>query len=187
VVNSDDVFEAEIKRQVALAIEEADVILFVVDLLNGVTDYDEEVANLLRRGKKPVVLVTNKADTYEFQYQAAEFYSLGLGEPFVISALNGLGSGDLLDELIKHFKEDTVEELDDELPRFAVVGRPNAGKSSIINAFLDDERSIVTEIAGTTRDSIYTRFNKFSYDFYLVIQPVFVKKPRLTKIWNIIL
>lgn len=181
VVNSDDVFEAEIKRQVALAIEEADVILFVVDLLNGVTDYDEEVANLLRRGKKPVVLVTNKADTYEFQYQAAEFYSLGLGEPFVISALNGLGSGDLLDELIKHFKEDTVEELDDELPRFAVVGRPNAGKSSIINAFLDDERSIVTEIAGTTRDSIYTRFNKFSYDFYLVDTAGIRKKAKVNE------
>ena len=121
VINSDDVFESEIKRQVLLAIEEADVILFVVDLLNGITDFDEQIASMLRRGKKPVVLVTNKADTYEFQYQAAEFYALGLGDPFIISALNGLGSGDLLDELLKHFKDDTAEELEEELPRFAVV------------------------------------------------------------------
>ncbi|MDR1680147.1 MAG: ribosome biogenesis GTPase Der [Prevotellaceae bacterium] len=171
VVNSDDVFESEIKRQVALAIEEADVILFVVDLLNGITDYDEAIAAMLRRAKKPVILVTNKADTFEYQYQAAEFYALGLGDPFVISAINGLGSGDLLDEVVKHFEKEGTgneEDIDDTLPRFAIVGRPNAGKSSLLNAFLDDERSIVTDIAGTTRDSIYTRYNKFGHDFYLV-------------------
>ncbi len=115
IVNSDDVFESEIKRQVVLAIEEADVILFVVDILNGITDYDEQVANLLRRGNKPVVLATNKADTHVVQFQAAEFYGLGLGEPFVISAINGLGSGDLLDEVLTHFKDDEEEEIDDEL------------------------------------------------------------------------
>lgn len=181
VVNSDDVFESEIKRQVVLAVEEADVIVFVVDILNGITDYDEQVANLLRRGNKPVVLVTNKADTHEFQYQAAEFYGLGLGDPFVISAINGLGSGDLLDELLKHFKDDSNDDIDEELPRFAVVGRPNAGKSSIINAFLDDERTIVTEIAGTTRDSIYTRYKKFNYDFYLVDTAGIRKKAKVNE------
>jgi GTP-binding protein len=181
VINSDDVFESEIKRQVLLAIEEADVILFVVDLLNGITDFDEQIASMLRRGKKPVVLVTNKADTYEFQYQAAEFYALGLGDPFIISALNGLGSGDLLDELLKHFKDDTAEELEEELPRFAVVGRPNAGKSSLVNAFLDDNRSIVTDIAGTTRDSIYTRYNKFGHDFYLVDTAGIRKKAKVNE------
>jgi len=182
VINSDDIFESEIKRQVSLAIEEADVILFVVDLLNGITDYDQDIANMLRRGKKPVILITNKADTYEFQYQAAEFYALGLGDPFILSALNGLGSGDLLDEVVKHFKEDPIDESYlDELPRFAVVGRPNAGKSSLVNAFLDDERSIVTDIAGTTRDSIYTRYNKFGYDFYLVDTAGIRKKAKVNE------
>lgn len=182
VINSDDVFESEIKRQVSLALEEADVIMFVVDLLNGITDYDNEIANMLRRSKKPVILITNKADTYEYQYQAAEFYSLGLGDPFVISALNGLGSGDLLDELVKHFKEEVVDDSYlDELPRFAVVGRPNAGKSSLVNAFLDDQRSIVTELAGTTRDSIYTRYNKFGHDFYLVDTAGIRKKAKVNE------
>ncbi len=181
VVNSDDVFEAEIKRQVLLAVEEADVIVFVVDILNGITDYDEQVANLLRRGNKPVVLAANKADTHEFQFQAAEFYALGLGDPFVISAVNGLGSGEFLDELLTHFKEDTVEDIDEELPRFAVVGRPNAGKSSMINAFLDDTRTIVTDVAGTTRDSIYTRYNKFKNDFYLVDTAGIRKKAKVNE------
>ncbi len=181
VVNSDDIFEAEIKRQVVLAIEEADVILFIVDILNGITDYDEQVASLLRRGKKPVVLVTNKADTYEFQYQAAEFYKLGLGDPFVISAINGLGSGELLDEVLSHLKNEGNDEIDDTLPRFAVVGRPNAGKSSLVNAFLDDNRTIVTDIAGTTRDSIYTRFTKFNYDFYLVDTAGIRKKAKVNE------
>ena len=168
VINSSDVFEGEIKRHVVLAIEEADVILFLVDIQNGITDYDLEVASILRRTSKPVLLVSNKADTFEWQYSAAEFYKLGLGEPFMISALNGLGTGDLMDKLLTYFKADVIEDIDDELPRIAIVGRPNAGKSSMLNAFLDEERSIVTDIAGTTRDAIYTRFNKFGHDFYLV-------------------
>lgn len=169
VVNSDDIFEEEIKKHVVLAVEEADVILFVVDVQNGVTDFDNEVASILRRTKKPVVVVTNKADTFEWQFNSAEFYSLGLGDPFLISAINGLGTGELLDHLIELLgPEGDGENIDDELPRFAVVGRPNAGKSSIVNAFVGEERTIVTDIPGTTRDSIYTRFNKFGHDFYLV-------------------
>lgn len=169
VINSNDIFEEEIKRHVVLAVEEADVILFVVDIQSGITDLDMEVATILRRSKKPILLVTNKADTFEWQYQSAEFYKLGLDEPFVVSAMNGLGSGDLLDKVIEILGPDApAEEVDDTLPRFAVVGRPNAGKSSIVNAFIGEERTIVTEIAGTTRDSIYTRFNKFGHDFYLV-------------------
>ncbi|KAB2815039.1 MAG: ribosome biogenesis GTPase Der, partial [Paludibacter sp.] len=169
VVNSNDIFEEEIKRHVVLAVEEADVILFMVDIQSGITDLDLEVATILRRSKKPILLVTNKADTFEWQYQSAEFYKLGLDEPFVVSAINGLGSGDLLDKVIEILGPDApAEEVDDTLPRFAVVGRPNAGKSSIVNAFIGEERTIVTEIAGTTRDSIYTRFNKFGHDFYLV-------------------
>ena len=169
VVNSTDIFEDEIKRQVVLAIEESDVILFLVDIQGGITDLDVEVAQILRRSDKPVILVTNKSDTHELQYQAAEFFSLGLGEPFVISAINGLGTGDLLDEIVsKLTSESQADELEDELPRFAVVGRPNAGKSSLINALIGEDRTIVTDIAGTTRDSIYTRFNKFGHDFYLV-------------------
>ncbi len=169
VINSTDVFEDEIKRQVNLAIDEADIILFMVDVQGGITDLDMEVAQILRRSTKPVVLVSNKADTFDLQYDAVEFYKFGLGEPFVISAINGLGTGDLLDEIVSKFNPDRKsDEPEDELPRFAVVGRPNAGKSSIINALIGEERTIVTEIAGTTRDSIYTRFNKFGHDFYLV-------------------
>lgn len=168
VVNSNDVFEDEIKRQVVLAIEESDVILFIVDVQNGITDLDMEVAQILRRSTKPVLLVSNKSDTHDLQYDAAEFYRFGLGEPYVISALNGLGTGDLLDELVKYFKPDTTQEIELDLPRFAIVGRPNVGKSSIVNAFIGESRTIVTDIAGTTRDSIYTRFNKFGHDFYLV-------------------
>lgn len=184
VINSDDVFESEIKRQVSLAIDEADVILFVVDVMSGITDYDLEIANMLRRGKKPVILASNKVDTFEAQYQAAEFYSLGLGEPYILSALNGLGTGELLDEIIKHFPEKNDSDEDDyldELPRFAIVGRPNAGKSSLVNAFLDDNRSIVTDIAGTTRDSIYTRYNKFGHDFYLVDTAGIRKKAKVNE------
>ena len=181
VVNSDDVFEEEIRKQVMLAVEEADVILFVVDVMNGVTDLDMEVAGILRRTQKPVLMVANKTDNNDLQYNSAEFYSLGLGDPYCISALRGFGTGDLMDLLVSKFKKDTVEEIDLEIPRFAVVGRPNAGKSSIVNAFIGEERNIVTDIAGTTRDSIYTRYEKFGFDFYLVDTAGIRKKNKVTE------
>ena len=181
VVNSDDVFEEEIRKQVMLAIDEADVILFVVDVMNGVTDLDVEVAEILRRSKTPVLLVANKTDNNDLQYNAAEFYSLGLGDPYCVSALSGSGTGDLLDLVLSKFKKETPEILDDDIPRFAVVGRPNAGKSSIINAFIGEDRNIVTEIAGTTRDSIYTRYNKFGFDFYLVDTAGIRKKNKVSE------
>ena len=181
VVNSDDVFEEEIRKQVMLAVEEADVILFVVDVMNGVTDLDMEVASILRRAQKPVLMVANKTDNNDLQYNAAEFYSLGLGDPYCISALSGFGTGDLMDLLVSKFKKDTVEEIDEDIPRFAVVGRPNAGKSSIVNAFIGEDRNIVTDIAGTTRDSIYTRYEKFGFDFYLVDTAGIRKKNKVTE------
>ena len=168
VVNSDDIFEEEIRKQVLMAVDEADVILFVVDVMNGVTDLDMQVAAILRRAKSPVIMVANKTDNHELRYNAPEFYSLGLGDPYCISAISGSGTGDLMDLIVSKFKKESEEILDDDIPRFAVVGRPNAGKSSIVNAFIGEERNIVTEIAGTTRDSIYTRYNKFGFDFYLV-------------------
>ncbi len=168
VVNSDDVFEEEIRKQVKIAIDEAVGILFVVDVGNGVTELDMKVASILRRTQVPVILVANKTDNYDLQYSAAEFYSLGLGDPYCISALSGSGTGDLLDCVISKFTMDPEELLDEDIPRIAVVGRPNVGKSSIVNAFIGEERHIVTEIAGTTRDSIYTRYDKFGFDFYLV-------------------
>lgn len=168
VVNSDDVFEEEIRKQVLLAVDEADVILFVVDVMNGVTDLDLGVASILRRAKKPVLLIANKTDNNELQYSAPEFYSLGLGEPYCVSAMTGSGTGDMMDLIVENFKKESAEILDEDIPRFAVVGRPNAGKSSIVNAFIGEDRNIVTEIAGTTRDSIYTRYDKFGFDFYLV-------------------
>ncbi len=168
VVNSDDIFEEEIRKQVSIAVDEADVILFVVDVQAGVTDLDLAVAQILRRTKLPIILVSNKTDTNDLRYDSAEFYKLGLEDPFCVSAVSGSGTGDLLDKIVERFKKEADEILDDEVPRFAVVGRPNAGKSSIVNAFIGEDRNIVTEIAGTTRDSIYTRFNKFNYDFYLV-------------------
>ena len=181
VVNSDDVFEEEIRKQVMLAVEEADVILFVVDVMNGVTDLDMEVAGILRRTQKPVLMVANKTDNNELQYNSAEFYSLGLGDPYCISALSGFGTGDLMDLLVSKFKKDTTEEIDEEIPRFAVVGRPNAGKSSIVNAFIGEDRNIVTDLAGTTRDSIYTRYEKFGFDFYLVDTAGIRKKNKVTE------
>ena len=181
VVNSDDIFEEEIRKQVMLAVEEADVILFVVDVMNGVTDLDMEVAGILRRTQKPVLMVANKTDNNDLQYNSAEFYSLGLGDPYCISALSGFGTGDLMDLLVSKFKKDTAEELDEEIPRFAVVGRPNAGKSSIVNAFIGEDRNIVTDIAGTTRDSIYTRYEKFGFDFYLVDTAGIRKKNKVTE------
>lgn len=170
VDKSGDVFEVEIKKQVNMAIEESDIILFIVDVMNGLTDLDVSVGKLLRSVKnKPVLLVANKADTNELGYNSSEFYALGLGDPIVLSAINGSGTGDFMDMLVDMFKPDAdKEEGLEALPRFAVVGRPNAGKSSLINAFVGEERTIVTEIAGTTRDSIYTRYSKFGFDFYLV-------------------
>ena len=169
VVNSEDVFESEINKQVELAIEQADVTLFVVDAMNGVTDLDDHVAEILRKSRKPVILVANKVDSNEWLYNVPEFYALGLGEPYPISAVNGYGTGDLLDEVVKDLPkaDDNGEQLE-EIPRFAIVGRPNAGKSSLINSFIGEDRHIVTDIAGTTRDSIYTRYDKFGFDFYLV-------------------
>jgi GTP-binding protein len=168
VVNSDDVFEEEINKQVKIAIEEADVILFVTDIQNGVTDLDSEVAKILRRSRKPLLVVANKADNFELHPSSAEFYSLGLGDPFCISAVNGSGTGDLLDKVVELLPAEKPDDYNEELPRIAVIGRPNAGKSSLINAFIGEERHIVTDIAGTTRDSIYTQYNKFGLNFYLV-------------------
>ena len=181
VVNSDDIFEEEIRKQVLMAVDEADVILFVVDVMNGVTDLDEQVAAILRRAKKPVLLVANKTDNHELQYNAPEFYSLGLGDPYCISAVTGSGTGDMMDLIVSKFKKESDEILDEDIPRFAVVGRPNAGKSSIVNAFIGEDRNIVTEIAGTTRDSIYTRYNKFGFDFYLVDTAGIPKKKKGNK------
>lgn len=168
VVNSDDVFEEEINKQVSIAIEESDVILFILDVVNGLTDLDLGIANMLRRSKKPIIIVSNKADNFILHSDSAEFYSLGLGDPINISAINGSGTGDLLDIIISKFTKIQEEEPLEEIPRIAIVGRPNAGKSSLVNALIGEERNIVTDIAGTTRDSIYTRYNKFNLDFYLV-------------------
>ncbi|SUB77004.1 ribosome biogenesis GTPase Der [Porphyromonas macacae] len=168
VVGSDDVFEEEINKQVELAMEEADVILFLVDVNNGITPQDEEVANKLRRSKKPVILVVNKTDNFSQHADSYEFYSLGLGDPVCISAANGSGTGDLLDIAVKNLPEPTEEEEERTIPRLAIVGRPNAGKSSLMNAFIGEDRHIVTDVAGTTRDSIYTHYNKFGLEFELV-------------------
>lgn len=183
VVNSEDIFEGEINKQVNLAIEQADEILFVVDAMNGVTDLDDRVAEILRRSKKPVILVANKVDSNDWLYNVAEFYSLGLGEPYPVSAVSGFGTGDLLDEIVEklpELDEDEAAHLE-ALPKFAIVGRPNAGKSSLINAFIGEDRHIVTDIAGTTRDSIYTRYNKFGFDFYLVDTAGIRKKNKVSE------
>ncbi len=183
VVNSEDIFEGEINKQVALAIEQADEILFVVDSMNGVTDLDDHVAKILRKSKKPVLLVANKVDSNDWLYNVPEFYGLGLGEPYPISAVSGFGTGDLLDDVVRKLPEvdDNDDDVVDDIPKFAIVGRPNAGKSSIINAFIGEERNIVTDIAGTTRDSIYTRYNKFGFDFYLVDTAGIRKKAKVNE------
>lgn len=168
VVNSDDVFEAEINKQVHLAIDEADVILFVVDVEAGITDLDDAVAGILRKGKKPVVVAVNKVDNNNRIMDAQEFYGLGLGEIFCISSMTGSGTGDLLDVVVENLPKTEPVGEEEELPHLSVVGRPNVGKSSFINALLGVERNIVTDIAGTTRDSIHTRYNKFGHDFIII-------------------
>ncbi|MEP0134565.1 MAG: ribosome biogenesis GTPase Der [Eudoraea sp.] len=166
VLGSDDIFEQEIDKQVKLAIDEADAIIFMVDVETGITGMDEDVANLLRRAQKPVFLAVNKVDNAKRAEDAVEFYALGLGDYYNLSSINGSGTGELLDALVEVLPE--TEEVEDELPRFAVVGRPNAGKSSFINALIGEERYIVTDIAGTTRDSIDTKYNRFGFEFNLV-------------------
>jgi GTPase len=167
VSGSEDIFEGAIREQVELAITEADVLLFVVDCITGLTDMDTDFAHVLRRSKKPVILVANKADTFEKGLGSAEFYSLGLGTPFEVSSENGSGTGELLDELITHFEEQGVENPDINIPKIAIMGRPNVGKSSFLNALLGRERSIVTNIAGTTRDAINTRYKLYGKEFIL--------------------
>ena len=181
VEGSEDVFESEINKQVYIAIEEADVILFMVDIKTGITDLDDHVAEILRRGGKPVIVVCNKDDNNMSMGAEAEFYALGLGTPYNISAINGTGTGDLLDEVVRLMPEKEDDVPEEEIPRFAIVGRPNAGKSSLINSLMDEERNIVTDIAGTTRDSIYTRFNKFGFDFYLVDTAGIRKKAKVNE------
>lgn len=165
---SGDVFEAEIRKQVDLAIDEADVILFMVDVETGVTDLDQAVAEMIRRSKKKVVLAVNKVDNYNRINDAAEFYGLGLGEYFVVSSINGTGTGDLLDQVVAMFDDLAPLPEEEDIPKIAIVGRPNAGKSTLVNTLLQEERNIVTDVAGTTRDTIYTRYNKYGHDFLLV-------------------
>jgi len=166
VRNSEDIFEEEIRKQVDIAIDEAHVVLFLVDVTSGITDLDQSVAELLRKSKKKVILAVNKVDNHSRIIDSNVFYRFGLGEPICISSINGSGTGELLDEIVKHVELDIPPELD--IPKFAVVGRPNVGKSSLVNALLGEDRNIVTPLSGTTRDSIYTRYNKFGHDFYLV-------------------
>jgi len=168
IKGSDDVFEEEIRKQVKIAIEECTTILFVVDVAEGVTEFDKEVAKIVRKSKKPLFLVVNKVDNSERTAYAAEFYSLGLGDPYNVSAVSGSGTGDLLDDLVKSFPNDAGAIEGSDLPKIAIVGRPNVGKSSLTNALLGEERNIVTPVAGTTRDTIHTRYNKFGHDFLLI-------------------
>ena len=180
VTNSEDIFEEEIRKQVLLALDEASVILFVVDVESGITDLDEEVAGMLRRIDKPVLLTVNKVDNNMRSYEASVFYKLGLGEIYTISSINGSGTGDLLDVLVENFaKEEITEEK--EVPRFSIVGRPNVGKSTLINTLIGEERNIVTPIAGTTRDSILTRYSKFNHDFFLIDTAGLRKKGKVSE------
>ncbi len=180
VVRSDDVFEDEIRKQVMLAIEESDVILFMVDVTTGITDLDEAIARMLMKTDKTTYLLVNKVDTVERRYEANDFYRLGMGDLYPISSINGSGTGEILDELVKNFKKSSSPTLID-LPKFAIIGRPNVGKSSLANALLGAERNIVTPISGTTRDSIYTRYQKYNHDFYIVDTAGLRKKGKIAE------
>lgn len=180
ILNSDDIFEEEIRKQVDIAVEEANLILFVVDVTSGITDMDDTVAQILRKSNKNILLVVNKVDNNKRILEANEFYKFGLGDPISISSINGSGTGELLDKVVSYIEKEDVEgELD--IPKYTVVGRPNVGKSSLINALIGEERNIVTPISGTTRDSIYTRYNKFNQDFYLVDTAGIRKKGKVTE------
>lgn len=169
VHGSDDIFEGEIRKQVEIAIEEADIILFVVDVMTGIVDLDQTVAEMLRKSRKKVMVIANKVDNTERQGLSSEFWSFGLGDVFDLSAANGSGTGEILDEVVKNFDKDNNEaEEEEELPKIAVIGKPNVGKSSFINALIGEERNIVTNISGTTRDSINTRYNAFGFDFMII-------------------
>lgn len=182
VKGSEDIFEGEIRKQVEIAIEEANVILFVVDATTGIVDLDEKVANLLRKTKKKILVIANKVDNNDRIGMSAEFWSFGLGDVFDLSAANGSGTGEILDEVVKYFdKEDPRGEEEANLPRIAVVGKPNVGKSSMINALTGEERNIVTNISGTTRDSIDTRYNSFGFDFMLIDTAGIRKKAKVTE------
>lgn len=179
VEGSDDVFESAIRSQVKIALEEASVILFMTDVTTGITDLDEEVADMLRRSKKHIILVVNKADNSQRVMEANEFWSLGFEEAYFVSSLTGSGTGDLLDAVTEHISEEP--EIDSELPKFAIVGQPNVGKSSLLNALLGEERNIVTDIAGTTRDTIHTKYNKFDKEFIIVDTAGIRKKSRVSE------
>ncbi len=181
--NSDDVFESEIRKQVSIAIEESDLVLFLVEAATGVTDYDAEIADLLRRSRKPVLLVVNKVDSGEKMYDSYQFYSLGLGEVWSISAANGSGTGDLLDEVVRQLPKEEAPAEDDrtDLPHIAIVGKPNVGKSSLTNALLGEDRNIVTPVAGTTRDAVSTYYNKFGHEFMLVDTAGMRKKSKVNE------
>jgi len=178
--NSDDVFEEEIRKQVDIAMEEADLILFVVDVVSGITDLDEAVAEILRKSKKNILVVVNKVDNNQRILDSNIFYKFGLGDPICISSINGSGTGELLDKIVSYLDTQKIEEELD-IPKYTVVGRPNVGKSSLINALIGEERNIVTPISGTTRDSIYTRYNKFDHDFYLIDTAGIRKKGKVTE------
>ncbi len=167
-INTDDVFEGDIRKQVLLAIDEADLILFMVDVTTGVTDFDMVVADILRRSKKPVLVLANKVDNLERSYDVSEFYSLGLGDPMAIASISGSGTGDLMDEILKRLPDEPVKEEEKALPHIAIVGKPNVGKSSLTNALLGEDRHIVTPVAGTTRDAISAHYNKYGHEFMLV-------------------
>ncbi|MDR4988573.1 MAG: ribosome biogenesis GTPase Der [Bacteroidales bacterium] len=180
VTDSDDVFEEQIRAQVEIAMEEADVILFLVDTMEGITPLDEEMADKLRRSGKKYLLVANKADNSRLMNEASVFFALGVDQVYPVSSINGSGTGDLLDEVVACMKKTPEEETEEDIPRFAIIGRPNVGKSSLVNALLGAERTIVTDIPGTTRDTIYSRYNKFGLDFYLVDTAGLRKKGKVT-------